>query len=547
MQLPSEREQLGLDSLERSIIWAALSLRDSVLGTNQESNVQITLQKGQSPRVKVLAKLFYSATECLQNSLDFITSCQQFNPDYSPVYTFPPSTNYPENIDLPTVPDEVDTVEKYLIWCAFCLAATNYDQDFVTIQTLEQYLQIDLLIPFNYQYYLLSNNLVESIPPQTLSYISDLSQIDLTPVQLPSPQYFLSPVANRAELDELSTSGLSIGALVAVTSEDATYLLRADRTWGKTSGNTNQGGHTIEFSGNTLEQKEILEFTGDGVTVENLEDKTVINIPGGGRNGVDGVDGNTWISGESIPNNTDGTDGDFYWQSSGDYYHKIAGQWQLLGTLRGEDGINGVNGLDGADGATWLSGETVPESEGNQGDFYLQTSTGNYYQKDINWQLIGNLKGERGDPGPKGEPGNLQGASAIYLAPSDSPEVQEEFFGVFLDRNGYLKKRDPNGNISPLISRSDLIHVDIVTPKEREYSLIIRNPKPFIITNILTQSNTGSCTLRLTTDHLEIPFSEDSDLAVLEEVARGEKLSIFVDSFDSCENLSIDINLEWLE
>ena len=62
----------------------------------------------------------------------------------------------------------------------------------------------------------------------------------------------------------------------------------------------------------------------------------------------------------------------------------------------GPQGPAGADGTSGADGAKWLTGDTLPSSpQGNVGDFYLQTSTGDYCEKTepTIWTKIGNLKG----------------------------------------------------------------------------------------------------------------------------------------------------------
>ena len=49
----------------------------------------------------------------------------------------------------------------------------------------------------------------------------------------------------------------------------------------------------------------------------------------------------------------------------------------------GENGINGINGSNGKDGSTWLSGEGVPSNDkGNNGDFYLNFNEKKIYKKD---------------------------------------------------------------------------------------------------------------------------------------------------------------------
>ena len=68
----------------------------------------------------------------------------------------------------------------------------------------------------------------------------------------------------------------------------------------------------------------------------------------------------------------------------------------------------GANGSDGRDGATWLTGTGAPDNaNGNNGDLYLDTDSGDYYIKaDGTWgNSVGNLMGPQGVTGPAGAPG----------------------------------------------------------------------------------------------------------------------------------------------
>ena len=112
--------------------------------------------------------------------------------------------------------------------------------------------------------------------------------------------------------------------------------------------------------------------------------------------------GGVWFSGEGEPEADLGDEGDFYLdESTGDYYKKTSEGWELRGNLKGEDG---------EDGATWLVGEGKPAAEkGNEGDLYLDVDSGDVYLKSAEgWSIIANLQGPegpQGSEGPKGEKG----------------------------------------------------------------------------------------------------------------------------------------------
>jgi hypothetical protein len=73
------------------------------------------------------------------------------------------------------------------------------------------------------------------------------------------------------------------------------------------------------------------------------------------------------------------------------------------GDAGGGSGSPGPPGSDGAPGSVWYEGTTVPSAGiGVDGDYYLRTTTGDYYQKASgSWgSPIGNLTGPTGPPGP---------------------------------------------------------------------------------------------------------------------------------------------------
>ena len=80
----------------------------------------------------------------------------------------------------------------------------------------------------------------------------------------------------------------------------------------------------------------------------------------------------------------------------------------------GEQGPPGEDGEDGLDGAAWYSGSTAPESGlGVIGDFYFRTTTNDVYKKlEGGWNIVANLKGEKGATGESGKEGPA-GAAAM--------------------------------------------------------------------------------------------------------------------------------------
>ncbi len=161
--------------------------------------------------------------------------------------------------------------------------------------------------------------------------------------------------------------------------------------------------------------------------------QTIQRTPG--PPGPAGSPGSQILVGTGSPNSSLGSSNDFYLDNStGNYYKKISGTWAGQGNLRGPTGpqgeigptgpqgprgFNGTNGTQGPPGPQGLPGMIGPpgsqiftdvgspdHSLGSDNDFYLDTSTGNYYKKISNtWTAQGSLRGTPGSPGATGPQG----------------------------------------------------------------------------------------------------------------------------------------------
>lgn len=92
------------------------------------------------------------------------------------------------------------------------------------------------------------------------------------------------------------------------------------------------------------------------------------------NNNCDGINRDRILTGNGAPSNNIGDDGSFYLDNdTGNYYIKIAGRWILRGNLRGPQG---------SPGSRILTGRGRPsDATGNIGDFYLDNISKRYYIK----------------------------------------------------------------------------------------------------------------------------------------------------------------------
>ena len=139
-----------------------------------------------------------------------------------------------------------------------------------------------------------------------------------------------------------------------------------------------------------------------------------------GNQGNDGLDGTAVLTGEGEPLVENGKNGDSYIDLiTWNYYVKENDEWVLKGNIKGIDGSNGEDGINGVDGTAVLTGEGEPLVEnGKNGDSYIDLDTWNYYAKENDkWVLKGNIKGTDGSDGENGQDGN--GIVSIELTSSD--------------------------------------------------------------------------------------------------------------------------------
>jgi hypothetical protein len=142
-----------------------------------------------------------------------------------------------------------------------------------------------------------------------------------------------------------------------------------------------------------------------------------------GSAGPAGADGAVWYDGQDAPLAELGNPGDYYLDDdTGEVYRKQdETTWVVVATIKGldgADGTDGTDGMDGSDGSVWYTNQGIPDGTlGANGDFYLDSETGDYYVKESgNWVHQGNIRGPKGDPGEDAEGGleeNLNRISAL--------------------------------------------------------------------------------------------------------------------------------------
>lgn len=107
----------------------------------------------------------------------------------------------------------------------------------------------------------------------------------------------------------------------------------------------------------------------------------------------------SWYTGEGPPSDELGNNGDSYLDLlTGDIYKRDPNTWTKVGNVKGDDGKQG---------SSIHTGSGAPKADlGDIGDLYLDTKTGDVYEKTSEgWKKVANLQGPAGPQGPKGSKG----------------------------------------------------------------------------------------------------------------------------------------------
>jgi hypothetical protein len=150
-----------------------------------------------------------------------------------------------------------------------------------------------------------------------------------------------------------------------------------------------------------------------------------------GTNGINGTNGNDGLSAYQI------------WLNAGN----TGTEAQFLTALRG---ATGAQGPQGQNGATWLNDTTTPNTTlGNTDDFYLNTTTGEYYKKSSNnsWVLQGNLTGPQGTVGTTNINGSNNNIYWFKKSSNSSTYIENSrIWYDFLYTTGYNSNNDITHN-----------------------------------------------------------------------------------------------------
>lgn len=125
-----------------------------------------------------------------------------------------------------------------------------------------------------------------------------------------------------------------------------------------------------------------------------------------GESGSDGIEGNHILTGVNIPDNNQGDNGDFYFQTSND----DSGSVMIFGPKTNDNwgiGTSLIGSAPGKNGNVILNGTSPPPPEGSEGNFYIRLFDGDhettlYGPYDNSWGDGIILDGSNGEDGTNG-------------------------------------------------------------------------------------------------------------------------------------------------
>jgi hypothetical protein len=129
-----------------------------------------------------------------------------------------------------------------------------------------------------------------------------------------------------------------------------------------------------------------------------------------GEDGAEGQDGASWLTASGSPTAGTGENGDLFLdEANGEVWVRTDDVWTKRLSLKGETGDKGAKGDEGGkgkDGASWIVGAVEPlNTDGRDGDFYFNRCEGVIYERDGGiWAPLVDVAGTAGPVAPDALP-----------------------------------------------------------------------------------------------------------------------------------------------
>jgi hypothetical protein len=398
------RDDLGIDTLPRAIIYAVLILK-SVTQNNEALSDKVAFLPSVSSDGELVTANFvasvtlnYNPTETVIDGFKLWENILPLTALPSPDFADSTASNPVPTNPLPIEPQTINTVEKYLYWaCSILIASVSPNLEYCSLNFSNELPSVTILInlPFNYSKSLLGVNQLESSINFVTAYVTDLNSLNSDWTIPPNAQYWGDPVADVAALKGLAKN-LSTTVWVAsqsalytlinalpegVTADDDLYVIPDDQVetevWKK--GGTGQGTGT----GTTQTAAEIRDLLGGLSGTNRLPASAIDGLPSAGDPGLSAyevaiADGFIGTESEWLTS-LEGDDGDpglsAYEVALANGFVGTESDWLL--SLQGDDGNPGS--VSSASGLT-LSQIATPSDPDTGNVIVYAKSDGNIYK-----------------------------------------------------------------------------------------------------------------------------------------------------------------------
>ncbi len=240
------------------------------------------------------------------------------------------------------------------------------------------------------------------------------------------------------------------------------------------------------------------------------------NVKAKGEDGVDGKDGTSWITGDSVPTDTTGQDGDTYLDITTNFvYTKNNGVWSKLGELSSDSGNNAQQSSAWVGKTAVFVGDSITFGAGCDGDRYweiLEEELG--FSQVIGMGVSGSCISAKSDYGTNKEP-LINRYNAI---------PQADLIQIFMGTNDY-GHGTPLGTINDTTDVSFYGALNVILPALQQKYPTSR----IVVCTPLHRYNANTTTQTLTYDYLPHPVTN----LTLEDYVNALK--------DVCQRYSIPV------
>lgn len=180
----AERDSLGIDTLERALVYGFMMLRSSILGANNQGVADLRVKIGENIKalddalIVLEAKLNYDAflvNKMGGHLISHLQNLAETSLETSEITYFPSAITNPV---MPPTPSQLVSLEQYIYWsAATLLASLPVDQKYLEIKRFEHnkdgsYVLVKASLPFDYKSFLLGGNYVGTVGRIATSYES---------------------------------------------------------------------------------------------------------------------------------------------------------------------------------------------------------------------------------------------------------------------------------------------------------------------------------------------------------------------------------------